>query len=55
LRPFWRICGKSGEGREKMVGRVACDHQYIREWSFWMDLKILCKTLLVVLSQRNAY
>jgi putative colanic acid biosynthesis UDP-glucose lipid carrier transferase len=39
----------------KMEGRVACDHQYIREWSFWMDLKILCKTLLVVVSQKNAY
>jgi putative colanic acid biosynthesis UDP-glucose lipid carrier transferase len=34
---------------------VACDHQYIREWSLWMDLKILVKTLGVVFSQRNAY
>jgi putative colanic acid biosynthesis UDP-glucose lipid carrier transferase len=43
------------ETLEKMEKRVACDHQYIREWSFWMDLKILAKTLGVVLTQRNAY
>lgn len=48
-------CRGETETLEKMEQRIACDHQYIREWSFWMDLKILCKTLLVVLSQRNAY
>jgi len=40
---------------EKMQRRVACDHQYIREWSLWLDLKILVKTLFVVLSRQNAY
>ncbi len=40
---------------EKMQRRVACDHQYIREWSLWLDLKILFKTLFVVLSRQNAY
>ncbi len=40
---------------EKMQNRVACDHRYIREWSLWMDVKILLRTLLVVLSRRNAY
>jgi putative colanic acid biosynthesis UDP-glucose lipid carrier transferase len=43
------------ESLEKMEKRVACDHQYIREWSFWMDVKILVKTLGVVVAQRNAY
>jgi len=43
------------ETLEKMERRVACDHQYIREWSFWMDLRILARTLAVVLAQRNAY
>jgi putative colanic acid biosynthesis UDP-glucose lipid carrier transferase len=37
-----------------MVSRVACDHQYIREWSFWLDVKILFKTLQVVMAQTNA-
>jgi lipopolysaccharide/colanic/teichoic acid biosynthesis glycosyltransferase len=38
-----------------MARRVACDHQYIREWSFGLDLKILFKTLGVVMKQQNAY
>jgi putative colanic acid biosynthesis UDP-glucose lipid carrier transferase len=52
-----QVSGYRGETEtlEKMEQRVACDHQYIREWSFWMDLKILFRTLLVVASQRNAY
>jgi putative colanic acid biosynthesis UDP-glucose lipid carrier transferase len=52
-----QVEGHRGETEtlDKMLQRVACDHQYIREWSFWMDVKILAKTLLVVLSQRNAY
>lgn len=52
-----QVSGHRGETEtlEKMEKRVACDHQYIREWSFWMDLKILAKTAGVVLMQRNAY
>ena len=33
---------------EKMERRVECDHRYIREWSLWMDLKILLRTIFVV-------
>ncbi|QDS98989.1 undecaprenyl-phosphate glucose phosphotransferase [Adhaeretor mobilis] len=43
------------ETLEKMQMRVEFDHRYIREWSLWMDLKILFKTVLVVLKQENAY
>lgn len=52
-----QVSGYRGETEtlEKMEKRVACDHQYIREWSFWMDVRILAKTLRVVLTQRNAY
>ena len=38
---------------EKMRKRVECDHRYIREWSLWLDLKILLKTVFVVLSQKE--
>ena len=38
-----------------MANRVACDHKYIREWSLWLDLKILLKTIGVVFSRQNAY
>lgn len=40
---------------DKMQGRIECDHRYIREWSIWLDLKIMFKTISVVLSKQNAY
>jgi putative colanic acid biosynthesis UDP-glucose lipid carrier transferase len=40
---------------EKMARRVECDHQYIREWSIWLDLRILFQTVWVVLAKKNAY
>jgi putative colanic acid biosysnthesis UDP-glucose lipid carrier transferase len=52
-----QVSGFRGETEtlEKMQQRIKCDHQYIREWSLWMDLKILCRTAFVVLGQQNAY
>lgn len=43
------------ESPEKMKKRIEYDHCYIREWSLWMDMKILLKTVFVVLSRKNAY
>ena len=40
---------------EKMQKRVEFDHRYIREWSLWLDVTILARTVLVVLSGKNAY
>ena len=40
---------------DKMEKRVFFDHQYIREWSIWLDLKIIFRTFSVVLSRQNAY
>lgn len=40
---------------DKMERRVRFDLQYIREWSIWMDLKIIFRTFAVVLRQENAY
>lgn len=52
-----QVNGARGETEtlEKMERRVELDHRYIREWSLWMDLKILVKTALVVFKQENAY
>jgi putative colanic acid biosynthesis UDP-glucose lipid carrier transferase len=52
-----QVSGYRGETEtlEKMERRIECDHQYIREWSFWLDFKILLKTLRVVVGQANAY
>ena len=43
------------ETLDKMQGRVHFDHEYIRRWSLWMDIKILFQTVGVVLRQENAY
>jgi putative colanic acid biosynthesis UDP-glucose lipid carrier transferase len=40
---------------EKMQKRIEFDLRYIREWSLWLDMKILVKTVFVVLSGKNAY
>jgi putative colanic acid biosynthesis UDP-glucose lipid carrier transferase len=52
-----QVNGARGETEtlEKMERRVEYDHKYIREWTLWMDLKILLKTALVVFKQENAY
>jgi len=52
-----QVSGYRGETDtlSKMEKRIECDHRYIREWSLWMDLKILFKTFWVVLSRQNAY
>lgn len=39
---------------EKMEARIALDHRYIREWSLWLDIKLIFKTFRVVLRQ-DAY
>ncbi len=48
-------CRGETETIDKMEARVRFDHQYIREWSIWLDLKILVKTFVVVFSRQNAY
>lgn len=40
---------------ELMEGRLNCDLWYIRNWSFWLDLKILILTCFEVFLGRNAY
>jgi putative colanic acid biosynthesis UDP-glucose lipid carrier transferase len=52
-----QVMGYRGETAtlDKMEGRVRYDHKYIREWSLWMDLKILFRTFWVVLGQKEAY
>jgi putative colanic acid biosynthesis UDP-glucose lipid carrier transferase len=40
---------------DKMHRRVQYDLDYLKNWSLWLDLKILAKTLLTVVNDRNAY
>ncbi len=48
-------CRGETETVEKMAKRIHFDHQYIREWSLWLDIKILFRTVTVVFSKQNAY
>ena len=40
---------------DKMEGRVHYDHEYIRTWSFTLDMEILFQTFFVVFGHKNAY
>ncbi|MEZ5842518.1 MAG: undecaprenyl-phosphate glucose phosphotransferase [Hyphomicrobiaceae bacterium] len=40
---------------DKIEHRVAGDLEYIANWSLWLDLSILARTVWVVLSARNAH
>lgn len=40
---------------EKMAARVHYDLEYLRNWSLALDLKIIARTVRVVLFDRNAY
>ncbi|MPN15451.1 putative sugar transferase EpsL [bioreactor metagenome] len=44
-------------GRSELtVGEtMAYDLEYVRRWSFWLDLRILVKTFFVVLTGKGAY
>ena len=40
---------------EKMVGRVACDLYYMRNWTFWLDVKIVMMAFMKGFVNVNAY
>lgn len=49
---LWQVSGRSRLGAEAMV---KLDLAYIRDWSLGLDLRILAKTLWVVLRRDGAY
>ncbi len=49
---LWQISGRSDI--EDFEDVVKLDVQYIDNWSLWMDIKILFKTVLVVFARRGA-
>ena len=49
---LWQV---SGRNDTTYAERVALDAYYVRNWSLWLDLVILAKTVWVVLSGKGAY
>ena len=52
-----QVSGFRGETdtMDKMKGRIECDLSYLRNWSLALDLRIIFKTVAVVLGKQNAY
>ena len=51
LTGLWQVSGRSDiTDRE----RVELELFYVQNWSFWLDIKILFKTILVVLNRTGA-
>jgi putative colanic acid biosynthesis UDP-glucose lipid carrier transferase len=40
---------------DKMHRRIQYDLDYVKNWSFWLDLKIIARTAMTVAYDRNAY
>ena len=52
-----QVCGARGETDtlEKMQRRVDLDLWYINNWSIWLDVSILIRTIFVVIARENAH
>jgi Undecaprenyl-phosphate galactose phosphotransferase WbaP len=49
---LWQV---SGRNELSFTQRCTMDIYYVRNWSLWMDLVILAKTVFIVLSRKGAY
>lgn len=52
LTGLWQVSGRSTTSYAR---RVQLDTWYVSNWSLWLDITIMVKTLLVVLGGRGAY
>jgi len=46
---------RGGDDLEAMTKRIECDIEYLRHWSMGLDLRIILRTMLIVLRDRAAY
>jgi Undecaprenyl-phosphate galactose phosphotransferase WbaP len=49
---FWQVSGRSDTSYDY---RVELDAYYVRNWSLWLDIEILIRTVRVVLGREGAY
>ena len=52
LTGIWQVSGRSDITDFEEI--VKLDVEYIDNWSFWLDIKILLKTFLEVFTQKGA-
>jgi len=52
LSGMWQISGRSDTGYEE---RITLDSYYIKNWSVWLDIWIIIKTVYVALKGKGAY
>ena len=52
LSGMWQVSGRSDTGYEE---RISFDSYYIQNWSIWLDIWILIKTVWVVVKGKGAY
>ncbi|MGI5069695.1 undecaprenyl-phosphate galactose phosphotransferase WbaP [Treponema pectinovorum] len=52
LSGMWQISGRSDTGYEE---RITLDSYYIQNWSVWLDIWIIIKTVYVVIKGKGAY
>ena len=52
LTGMWQVSGRSDTGYEE---RISFDTYYIQNWSIWLDIWILIKTVWVVINGKGAY
>lgn len=52
-----QVNGYRGETEtvEKMRARIEYDLDYLRNWSLWLDLKIIFRTVAMIVHDKNAY
>ena len=52
-----QVSGLRGETAdlENMEERIRRDLEYIKNWSAWMDVLIIIRTMLLVFRDKNAY
>lgn len=49
---LWQVSGRSDAGT---AGIILSDSYYVRNWSFWLDVVILVRTLRAIVSRKGAY
>lgn len=49
---FWQVSGRSNTSYDK---RLMLNAYYVRNWSIWLDLVILARTIRIVLRGRGAH